>query len=83
MEKHGQKGNDRLKNTSGLSDEIFGSALISMIVGLPLVRGIVVLLLPFVIVSGIIGIPVEILLQSVLVFGVAIFFVWLFSDFKL
>lgn len=69
-----------MKNSSSLSD---GGMMLGMIFGIPLMLGIGILMLPLIIVSCIIGIPPETLIQTLLVFGIAVFIVWLFSKFQI
>ena len=54
-----------------------------MIFGIPIVVGIAALAIPFFLISCIIGIPFETLMQTLLVFGIAVFIVWLFSRFQI
>ena len=72
-----------MKTTSSLSDAIFIDSVISMILGIPIVVGIAILAVPLFLVSCIIGIPFETLIQTLLVFGIAVFIVWLFSRFQI
>ena len=64
---------------SSIGDEITSSAILTIILGAPIMIGIGIIAVPIIIIAGIIGIPISILVKSLLVFGVAVFFVWLFG----
>lgn len=64
---------------SSIGDEITSSTILTIILGAPIMIGIGIIAVPFIIIAGIIGIPISTLIKSLLVFGVAVFFVWLFS----
>lgn len=64
---------------SNIGDDISAGSLIGMILGIPIFFGIAILAIPFVIISGFTGVPMHILIQNLLVFAAAVFFVWLFS----
>lgn len=64
---------------SSIGDEITSSTILTIILGAPIMIGIGILAIPLIIVAGIIGIPISTLIKSLLVFGAAVFFVWLFS----
>lgn len=64
---------------SNISDDIATSSLIGMILGIPIFVGIAILAIPFIIISGIIGVPTQVLIKSLLIFAVALILVWLFS----
>lgn len=64
---------------SSITDSIAKETLLGAIVGIPLILGIFILLLPFIFISIATGMPLEILVKNVLIFIVAVFLVWLFS----
>ena len=64
---------------SNIGDDIATSSLIGIILGIPIFVGIAILAIPFIIISDISGVPMHILIQSLLIFAVAVFLVWLFS----
>lgn len=64
---------------SNIGDEITSSTILTIILGAPIMIGIGIIAVPFIIIAGVIGIPISTLIKSFLVFGVAVFFVWLFS----
>ena len=64
---------------SNSGDDLLTGSLIGIMLGFPLFIGIAILAIPFIIISCIIGVPMHILMQNLLVFAAAAFFVWLFS----
>lgn len=62
-----------------IGDEITSSTILTIILGAPIMIGIGIIAMPIIIIAGIIGIPISTLIKSLLAFGVAVFFVWLFS----
>lgn len=64
---------------SNLGDSIFTGSIVGMILGVPIFIGIIILAIPFVIISCITDVPVLILLQNLLTFLIAVFLVWLLS----
>lgn len=64
---------------SNLSDNVFTGSIIGMILGIPLFIGIAILAIPLAIISCITGVPMDILLQNLVIFAIAMFLVWLFS----
>ncbi len=64
---------------SNLNDDITIGALKGMIISLPIAIVMAILAIPFMIVSVITDVPVETLLQNLLIFAAAVFLVWLFS----
>lgn len=68
---------------SNLSDDIFSSTIAGMILGLPILIGIAILSIPFVIISGATGVPMHILLKNFLAFAIALFIIWLLSRYQI
>lgn len=66
-----------------LGDGIFRGTILGMILGLPSLIVITVLAIPFIIISCLTGVPMGILIQNLLIFVIAVFFVWLFSRFQI
>ena len=64
---------------SNLSDDLAASSIMGIIFGFPLIIGIAILAIPFVIISCITEVPMLTLMQNLLAFVAAVFFVWLFS----
>lgn len=64
---------------SNLSDDLATSSIVVMIFGLPIFIGIAILAIPFLIISCITDVPMLTLMQNLLAFVIAVFFVWLFS----
>ncbi len=64
-------------------DDVSGSAFLSLIWGLPIIIGISILSIPFIIVAAITGIPLDIVVKSILVFGIAVFVVWIFCRYQI
>ena len=64
---------------SNISDDLAAGSIVGMIFGLPIFIGIAILAIPVIIVACIIDVPALVLLQNLLVFAIAVFFVWLFS----
>jgi len=64
---------------SNLSDDLAAGSIAGMIFGLPIFIGIAILAIPFLIISCITGVPMLTLMQNLLAFVIAVFFVWLFS----
>lgn len=64
---------------SNLSDGIYSRSIVGMILGIPILIGIAIFAIPFVIISCITGVPMSILLQNLVIFAIAVFLVWLFS----
>ncbi len=62
-----------------ISDEIAANTFFSLIFGFPIIIGISIICIPFILVSVFTGISLEIIVKSVIVFGIAVFLVWLFS----
>lgn len=62
-----------------ITDEVTSSTIASLILGLPILVGISILFVPFIIIAGFIGVPIDIMIKSVLAFGAAVFLVWIFS----
>lgn len=62
-----------------ISDSLAKETFLGAIVGIPLLAGIIILLLPFILISVATGMPLEILVKNVLIFCIAIFLIWLFS----
>lgn len=61
-----------------ITDEVASSTIVSLILGVPIMIGIGILLIPFIIISGIIGVPIGTLIKSILIFVIAILLVWFF-----
>lgn len=68
---------------ANLGDDISKNTLIGMILGLPVFAGIIILALPFMAISYITGMPMGILIQNLLAFGIAVFIIWLFSKYQI
>lgn len=68
---------------SSLGDDVFKSAIWGMIFSIPIFIGVAVLSIPFLIVSFITGVEVDILIRNLLIFAIAVFLVWLFSRFQI
>lgn len=68
---------------SNLSDNLFTSTIIGMILGIPLFIGIAILSIPLIIISCITGVSEGILLKNLIIFAIAVFLVWLFSRFQI
>lgn len=66
-----------------LGDGIFKGTILGMIFGIPVLIGIGILAIPFAVISLITGVPIGIIIQNLLVFVIAVFFVWLFSRFQI
>lgn len=66
-----------------LSDSIFTSTIVGMILGIPVLLGIVILSIPFLVISCITNIPMDVLLKNLAVFVIAVFLVWLFSRYQI
>lgn len=64
---------------SNISDDLAAGSIVGMIFGLPIFIGIAILAIPVIIVACIIDVPALVLMQNLLVFAIAVFFVWLFS----
>lgn len=69
--------------TSSVGDDFAKSTVIAMIFGIPLLLGISIIALPFLIISAFIDVPMGILVKCLLIFGGAVFIVWLFSKFQI
>ena len=63
--------------------DVSGSTFLSIILGLPIIIGITVLSIPFIIVAAITGISLDIVVKSILVFGIAVFIVWIFGRYQI
>lgn len=64
---------------SNISDDIFKGSILGMIFGLPIFVGIGILAVPFVIISCITGVPMQILVQNLLAFVIALLIIGLLS----
>lgn len=64
---------------SNLSDDLAAGSIVGMIFGLPIFIGIAILAIPFLIISFITDVPMLTLMQNLLAFVIAVFFVWIFS----
>lgn len=64
---------------SSLTDEAVTKGFAAMILGIPLFIGIGILIIPFVIVSCITDVPMDILIKNLAIFALAVFLVYLFS----
>lgn len=64
---------------ANLDDDIFTGTIVGMILGIPILIGIAILAIPFIIISCLIDVPMEILLLNLSVFVIAVLLVWLFS----
>lgn len=64
---------------SSLSDEISTKTFIGMILGIPIFIGFCILIIPFVIIAAITGVPMDILIKNLAIFALAVFLVYLFS----
>ena len=64
---------NRVISTSSLSNNLFMGTFVSVILGIPIMIGMSILALSYIIVSCVIGIPVETLIQILLVFGIVVF----------
>lgn len=68
---------------SSMTDEVMTDGIVALILGAPIIIGIVILSIPILIVSGITGIDEGVLVKNLLVFAIAVFLVWLFSRFQI
>lgn len=68
---------------SSITDEIMTDGIVALILGAPIIIGIVILSIPILIVSGITGIDEGVLVKNLLAFAIAVFLVWLFSRFQI
>lgn len=64
-------------------DDISGSAFLSLIWGLPIIIGISILSIPFIIVAAVTGVSLDVVVKSILVFGIAVFIVWIFARYQI
>ena len=64
-------------------DDVSGSAFLSLILGLPIIIGISILSIPFIIVAAVTGISLDIVVKSILVFGLAVFIIWIFCRYQI
>ena len=62
-----------------VSDQLFLSYIISIIAGIPLVLGIIILVAPLIIIAGTMHINPTILIKTMFVFAVAFYLVKFFS----
>ena len=67
---------DEYKNMSNFSDNLFLSTTLGFILGIPVFIGIIIIAIPLLIVSFITEIPIVTLMQNLLAFAVAVFFIW-------
>lgn len=68
---------------SNISDDIFSGSIVGIILGLPIFVGIGILAIPFLIISGITGVPMHIIIQNMLIFVVAMFIIGLLSRYQI
>lgn len=64
-------------------DDVVVDTFITLILGIPIMLGIAVLALPFLIISIITDVSILTLIPNLLAFAVAVFLVWLFSKYQL
>lgn len=74
---------DEYKNMTNISDNLFLSTTLGFILGIPVFIGIIIIAIPLLIVSFITEIPIVTLMQNLLAFAVAVFFIWLFSKYQI
>lgn len=68
---------------SNLSDDIFKSTIVGIILGLPIFVGIGILAIPFLIISGITGVPMSIIIQNLVIFVIAMLIIGLLSRYQI
>lgn len=68
---------------SYISDDIFAGSIVGIILGLPIFAGIGILAIPFLIISGITGVPMHIIIQNLLVFVIAMLIIGLLSRYQI
>ena len=64
---------------SNSGDDLLTGPLVGIVLGFPIFIGIAILSVPFIIISCITGIPMNILIQNMAIFAIAAFLVWSFS----